>query len=131
MKILAIDNKNNCKNTNFGKLKKITCATEAFNKECDALEKRIKMELISVAENNIFFKRNDVNANIITKNKTAELTLFYKPAENNILKKIKNLFFDSPKQKLVFLKEENTLDDSVCSLISQIRKADFDKKNSL
>lgn len=108
-------------NTTFCKLKKITCSTEDIIKNCCATERRIKIELKTLAENNNFFKNNNVNAYIAVTKNTATLNLSYKPIARNFADMIKNIFVN--KKKLTLVEYEKDPNEGMINLIRKMRRA--------
>ena len=89
-------------NTNFSALKKIKCR-EVYGQKmpCSWNEKFVIKELKSLANQNEFFKENNVDAEVtVERNWGGRVLLKAKPVVNGLVAKIKNLFVEAEKYEI-------------------------------
>jgi len=115
-------------NTNFMAIKKIKCR-EVYGQRinCSQYEKLVIEELKKLAQENVFFSKNDVNAQVTVESYWgSSVQLKCKPAAKNIVQKFKNLFI-SP--KIYTVKNENRCpDESAFFVAKKIREVKENKK---
>lgn len=107
---------------NFGVLKSVKCLNSQNKKRCCSYwENIIAKEVKSLASENNFFIKNDVEASVrVQKYADAMLMLKCKPAAKSFLDKIKNLFVTPQKYKLI--DNHNCVDESSYFLSRKIRE---------